>query len=83
MSVCAAAQLRGALITLSPTDINRLSNGTDTAISHNPDGSGKAPAHGASRKRILVLSVSPDASEQYVSIMNCIFAAQKRVSGRQ
>ncbi|KAN0065683.1 RNA polymerase II transcription factor B subunit 4 [Thecaphora frezii] len=32
----------------------------------------------AFRKRILILSVTPDASTQYIPMMNCIFAAQKK-----
>lgn len=32
------------------------------------------------KSRILVLSASPDSSSQYVSVMNCIFGAQKQVS---
>lgn len=35
------------------------------------------------KARILVLSVSGEASQQYIPIMNCIFAAQKAVSCRQ
>ena len=31
------------------------------------------------RSRILVVSVSPDSTRQYISIMNSIFAAQKMV----
>lgn len=34
------------------------------------------------RVRILVLSVSSDASAQYVPMMNSIFAAQKKVRAR-
>ncbi len=30
------------------------------------------------RPRILVLQKSPDVSEHYISIMNCIFSAQKK-----
>ncbi|KAI8060941.1 TFIIH subunit Tfb4/p34 [Gongronella butleri] len=29
------------------------------------------------KPRICILSVSPDASQQYISLMNCIFSAQK------
>lgn len=32
------------------------------------------------KARILVMSVSGEASHQYIPIMNCIFAAQKAVS---
>ncbi|KYR02238.1 general transcription factor IIH [Tieghemostelium lacteum] len=30
------------------------------------------------RPRIFVLNISPDASSQYISVMNCIFSAQKQ-----
>ncbi|EST10149.1 TFIIH subunit Tfb4/p34 [Kalmanozyma brasiliensis GHG001] len=33
---------------------------------------------GSFKSRILILSVTPDASTQYIPMMNCIFAAQKK-----
>jgi transcription initiation factor TFIIH subunit 3 len=36
----------------------------------------------AFQSRVLILTASPDSSSQYVSVMNCIFGAQKKVSTR-
>lgn len=41
------------------------------------NGSGSASS-GSFKSRILILSVTPDASTQYIPMMNCIFAAQKK-----
>lgn len=64
------------------TDINRLTlsdqNSSDAAAATNRSSATPAGA-AAFRSRILVLSVTPDASTQYVPIMNCIFGAQKKV----
>ncbi|WFD30119.1 RNA polymerase II transcription factor B subunit 4 [Malassezia sp. CBS 17886] len=51
-----------------------LSGTADTSAPH--DGGTRASA---TRHRILLLSASPDASSQYVPMMNCIFSAQKQV----
>jgi hypothetical protein len=51
---------------LSNTDINRIISAA-----------GDDPS--APEARILVLSISPDASMAYVPIMNAIFSAQKLV----
>lgn len=42
-------------------------------------GGGRAPG----RARLLVLKGSPDATEQYISVMNAIFAAQVRAKSCQ
>lgn len=54
----------------SSTDINRL-NATTTLTTLNK-----------TKPRICILSVTEDASSQYVPIMNCIFSAQKNVCSR-
>jgi hypothetical protein len=58
------------------SDVNRL-NTSDPFGSTNT-----AAAQSALKKakpRIVILSVTQDASTQYVPIMNCIFSAQKNV----
>lgn len=76
------------------TDINRLnlsslgaSDSAASSIARSVAASGNAESAASAavrgfRSRILVLSVTPDASTQYVAMMNCIFGAQKSVSGR-
>lgn len=58
------------------SDVNRLN-------SSDPFGSTNTAATQSSLKkakpRIVILSVTQDASTQYVPIMNCIFTAQKNV----
>ncbi|SPO24969.1 related to TFIIH basal transcription factor complex p34 subunit [Ustilago trichophora] len=44
----------------------------------NGSGGGGAGNLGSFKSRILILSVTPDASTQYIPMMNCIFAAQKK-----
>jgi transcription initiation factor TFIIH subunit 3 len=39
----------------------------------------KADETGNIKPRMLIISVSPDSPYQYISIMNCIFSAQKLV----
>jgi len=39
----------------------------------------KSDGMGHLKPRILVLTVSPDSSSDYIPIMNCIFSAQKAV----
>ncbi len=39
---------------------------------------GGAGNMGSFKSRILILSVTQDASTQYIPMMNCIFAAQKK-----
>lgn len=61
--------------------VNRLNLG----ISNNIGGGGeeedqKSTSARAFQSRILILTASPDSSSQYVSMMNCIFGAQKKVS---
>ncbi|KAJ1032444.1 hypothetical protein NDA16_000468 [Ustilago loliicola] len=41
-------------------------------------GGGGTGGIGSFKSRILILSVTPDASTQYIPMMNCIFAAQKK-----
>ncbi|CCF54856.1 hypothetical protein NDA11_006417 [Ustilago hordei] len=41
-------------------------------------GGGGTAGIGSFKSRILILSVTPDASTQYIPMMNCIFAAQKK-----
>ncbi|GAC99021.1 hypothetical protein PHSY_006618 [Pseudozyma hubeiensis SY62] len=41
-------------------------------------GVGGAGSMGSFKSRILILSVTQDASTQYIPMMNCIFAAQKK-----
>ncbi|KDN42507.1 transcription factor Tfb4 [Tilletiaria anomala UBC 951] len=52
---------------------------TTLSMNSNPGGNARSSEStlSAFRSRILVLSVTPDASTQYVSMMNCIFGAQK------
>lgn len=40
----------------------------------------RADEIGHIKPRILIISISPDSPYQYISIMNCIFSAQKLVS---
>ncbi|GAA5867650.1 hypothetical protein JCM8547_001330 [Rhodosporidiobolus lusitaniae] len=65
--------LVGAL-SMALCKINRLSNTSDIAFS---TAASSATSARKAKPRILVLSVTPDASGQYVPIMNCIFTAQK------
>ena len=60
-------------IALTNLDINRLLHPAQTLSS--PEDSANLP-----EPRILILSVSPDASNSYIPIMNSIFSAQKLVS---
>ncbi len=53
---------------LYDTDINRIM---------------RADEIGHIKPRILIISVSPDSPYQYISIMNCIFSAQKLVSSNR
>ncbi|GAA6006117.1 TFIIH/NER complex subunit TFB4 [Rhodotorula paludigena] len=62
------SNLVGAL-SMALCHINRL-NSTDAF-------SATSAASRKTKPRIVVLSVTPDASSQYVPIMNCIFTAQK------
>ncbi|KAG0006677.1 RNA polymerase II transcription factor B subunit 4, partial [Modicella reniformis] len=41
----------------------------------------KADGMGHLKPRMLVLTVSPDSSSDYIPIMNCIFSAQKAIWG--
>jgi len=58
---------------LTNPDINRLVHPTQSLSS--PEDSTNLPD-----PRILILSVSPDASNSYIPVMNSIFSAQKLVS---
>ena len=58
---------------LTNLDINRLVHPIQSISS--PEDSANLP-----EPRILILSVSPDASNSYIPIMNSIFSAQKLVS---
>ena len=60
-------------IILTTPDINRLLHPAQTLSS--PEDAANLP-----EPRILILSVSPDASNSYIPIMNSIFSAQKLVS---
>lgn len=51
----------------------RAGGGSNAASS-----SGGSGGVGSFKSRILILSVTPDASTQYIPMMNCIFAAQKK-----
>lgn len=51
-------------------DINRLNSSSSLV-----------PNLSKPKPRIAIMSVTEDASAQYVPIMNCIFTAQKNVSG--
>ncbi|EPQ27437.1 uncharacterized protein PFL1_04975 [Pseudozyma flocculosa PF-1] len=58
--------------------------GSSAATTGDTGGGGSAGSTNATaapqafRNRILILSVTPDASTQYIPMMNCIFAAQKK-----
>jgi len=59
--------------------INRMSTTLDIPLAAAPMGRVGALGGASSfRHRILVLSVTPDVSAQYVPMMNCIFSAQKQ-----
>lgn len=58
--------------------INRLHLNTSGLAAGEEDR--KAVNTRAFQSRVLILTASPDSSSQYVSMMNCIFGAQKRVS---
>ncbi|GAA6036221.1 hypothetical protein JCM8097_006843 [Rhodosporidiobolus ruineniae] len=69
--------LVGAL-SMALCHINRLSTSTDIPFAATTASSTTAATSSRKAKpRIVILSVTPDASSQYVSIMNCIFTAQK------
>lgn len=83
--VCATA----VLITLRflSTDINRLTqtNANHSSVAHAVSSTG-ASGQGSSASsksnmnaRILIISAGEEQSEGYVSLMNCIFSAQKSV----
>lgn len=79
--------MAGAL-SLALAYINRLSLASEDSASGGATG-GNRTANGtrdadvtSMNARILVLSVSGDLSTQYVSMMNSIFAAQRKVSSR-
>lgn len=58
--------------------INRLNLSTTSSGGGEEDR--KSTNARAFQSRVLILTASPDSSSQYVSVMNCIFGAQKRVS---
>ena len=60
--------------------INRLNLGIST--NRAGEGDHKAANARAFQSRVLILTASPDSSSQYVSVMNCIFGAQKKVGYR-
>ncbi|BGP19818.1 hypothetical protein JCM10213_003127 [Rhodosporidiobolus nylandii] len=68
--------LVGAL-SMALCHVNRLSNLTDLSFSTATSTTTPATSSRKAKPRIVVLSVTPDASSQYVPIMNCIFTAQK------
>lgn len=57
--------------------INRMSASLEAPLSATHTGQLGAVS-GSFRHRLLVLSVTPDVSAQYVPMMNCIFSAQKQ-----
>jgi transcription initiation factor TFIIH subunit 3 len=61
--------------------INRLNLSTSSSGVREDDR--KSANARAFQSRILILTCSPDSSSQYVSIMNCIFGAQKKVRRRE
>ncbi|GAA5979268.1 hypothetical protein JCM11641_001977 [Rhodosporidiobolus odoratus] len=68
--------LVGAL-SMALCHINRLSTMTDLSFSTATSTTTPATSSRKAKPRIVILSVTPDASSQYVPIMNCIFTAQK------
>lgn len=65
--------LSSLIAPLTSLDINRLVHPAQSISS--PEDSANLPD-----PRILILSVSPDASNSYIPVMNSIFSAQKLVS---
>ncbi|KAG8979549.1 RNA polymerase II transcription factor B subunit 4 [Tulasnella sp. 425] len=61
---------------VQPADINRI-NLLSVAITNNPESTSTAAPPSSQSPRMLILSVSPDASTSYIPLMNSIFAAQK------
>ena len=66
------------------SDINRLSQASPSmsTVAHAVSASGASgqqPGKSGANARILVISAGEEPSEGYVSLMNCIFSAQKAV----
>lgn len=59
--------------------INRLNLGMSSNVGGGEEDQKSSSAR-AFQSRILILTASPDSSSQYVSMMNCIFGAQKKVN---
>ncbi|GAA5895590.1 hypothetical protein JCM6882_000347 [Rhodosporidiobolus microsporus] len=68
--------LVGAL-SMALCHINRLSTSADVSFASTSASSAQPGGSRRAKPRIVILSVTPDASSQYVPIMNCIFTAQK------
>ncbi|GAA5827802.1 hypothetical protein JCM11251_007680 [Rhodosporidiobolus azoricus] len=69
--------LVGAL-SMALCHVNRLSTSADVSFASTSTTTAQtATSSRRAKPRIVILSVTPDASSQYVPIMNCIFTAQK------
>lgn len=68
-----AANVTGGIATTAQTRA-----GGGSSASGGANGGGGSGGFGSFKSRILILSVTQDASTQYIPMMNCIFAAQKK-----